>query len=90
MHSVSCYTSCSPVSRPLPRHNADVVGAGQARRPASTADVNDRIPRDLETICLKAMDKEPSRRYGKAVELSADLRRWLNGETIKAQSGKPS
>ena len=47
--------------------------------------VNDRIPRDLETICLKAMAKEQGRRYQTARELADDLRRWLKGEPITAR-----
>ncbi|MGO9466232.1 MAG: protein kinase domain-containing protein, partial [Isosphaeraceae bacterium] len=46
---------------------------------------NDRVPRDLETICLKAMAKEPNRRYQTAGEFAEDLRRWLRGETIRAR-----
>lgn len=46
---------------------------------------NDKIPRDLETITLKCMAKEASRRYATAGELAADLRRCLNGEPIQAR-----
>ncbi|HEY7311744.1 MAG TPA: protein kinase [Gemmataceae bacterium] len=53
--------------------------------PRSPRSLNDRIPRPLEVICMKAMAKEPGRRYQTAAELAADLRRFLAGEPILAR-----
>src|SRR4029077_15208187 len=47
--------------------------------------LNDKIPRDLATICRKAMAKSPARRYASAADLATDLRRYLAGEAIAAR-----
>ena len=47
--------------------------------------LDSRIPRDLETIVMKAMEKEPTRRYQSAREMEEDLRRFLEDEPIQAR-----
>ena len=47
--------------------------------------LNDRIPLDLETICLKALAKDPQRRYVSALAFAEDLLRWEQGEPVLAR-----
>jgi eukaryotic-like serine/threonine-protein kinase len=53
--------------------------------PRTPRSLNDRIPRDLETICVKAMSKEPSQRYPTAQAMADDLTCFLVGQPIKAR-----
>ncbi len=57
----------------------------QKDAPPSPRRLDDGVPRDLETICLKCLDKDPARRYQTAERLRADLSRFLDGSPIMAR-----
>jgi WD40 repeat protein/tetratricopeptide (TPR) repeat protein len=62
------------------------IGRQDPPRPRA---LNPRVPRDLETVVLKAIAKEPARRYPTAQELADDLRRFLEDRSIRARRALP-
>jgi eukaryotic-like serine/threonine-protein kinase len=57
----------------------------KTEEPARPRSLDGRIPRDLETIVLKAIEKDPKQRYASALPLAEDLRRFLADEPIAAR-----
>ncbi len=66
--------------------HAETMDMVRSREPISPRQLLPRVPRDLETICLKCLAKDPSQRYETAEALADDLARWAAGHTIRARA----
>src|SRR5262249_15063483 len=59
------------------------------KEPRVPRGIDKRVPVDLETICLKCLEKDPDRRYQSAGQLAEDLRRYVNRFAISARRAGP-
>jgi serine/threonine-protein kinase len=75
------------IGRPPFRNEAmiQVLDAVRFNAPTSLRQLRPDVPKDLETICLRCLEKTANRRYPSALELAEDLKRFLNGQPIKAR-----
>jgi WD40 repeat protein/tRNA A-37 threonylcarbamoyl transferase component Bud32 len=61
----------------------------RSQEPVPPVQLQGQTPRDLNTVCLKCLQKDPRRRYQSALELAGDLRAFLDGRPIKARPVSP-
>lgn len=77
-----CLTGRPPFQTPNPMQTVMMV---LTEDPVSPRKLQPKIPVDLETICLKCLQKKPAKRYPSAAELADDIQRFINNEPIRAR-----
>ena len=75
-------TGSPPFVAPTSYETVRLLLETNAREPRS---LNPKVDRDLSTICMKCLEKDPGRRYSSALALAEDLERWLRREPIQAR-----
>src|SRR5207237_9400723 len=71
------------------RSREQVLAQIVQKEPRAPRRVNRKVPVDLETICLKCLEKDPDRRYQTAGQLAEDLRRYVNRFSTSARRVGP-
>jgi tRNA A-37 threonylcarbamoyl transferase component Bud32 len=77
-----CLSGCPPFTAPDP---VETLLRVLSDEPLPPRQLQPKVPRDLQTVCLKCLRKDPQKRYTRAMDLADDLQRFLKGEPIRAR-----